>query len=94
MSGMDEFICIPTENIPMPKMHDHHKCDSGCVMFGCSVLAKADRETWTWDKNLDDFQALANNLRSEGQESRAIAVEYLIERCKRLENIQKGEKDV
>lgn len=35
------------------------------------------------DKNLDDFKEISKNLRIEKQESRADAVDYLIERCKR-----------
>ena len=81
MPGMDEFICIPTENIPMKTKEQV----PNCVFNDHSELGVLWTQIWEWDKNLDDFKALVNNLRSEYQESRAIAVEYLIERCKRAE---------
>ena len=40
---------------------------------------------WSWDKDLADLEPLASNLRSEGKESRAEIVEYLIARCRRAE---------
>lgn len=41
--------------------------------------------TWDGEKNLDDFQIIADALLKEGQTSRAEAMEYLIARCKRAE---------
>lgn len=37
---------------------------------------------WDFEKNLDDFLPVAENLMKEGQESRANVILYLIERCK------------
>lgn len=86
MPGMDEFICRLTETIPMKDKKKENEE---------SIAPKSiDKWGWGWDKNLDDFQRLVNNLRNEKEYSRADIVEYLIERCRRLENIQKGEKDV
>jgi hypothetical protein len=48
-------------------------------------LFKGIEERWDFTKNLDDFQDLAFNLYKEGHASRADAVTYLIERCKRVE---------
>ena len=73
MPGMDDFICVPTETIK--EKEKSWKTEP----------TKTDVDKWPWDKNLDDFQVIADNLRNEGHESRAIAVEYLIERCKRDE---------
>jgi len=38
-------------------------------------------QTWDKDKDLNHFRSIASNLIFEGQESRADAFEYLIERC-------------
>lgn len=38
------------------------------------------QDGWSLDKNVMDFMGVAENLRAEGQESRARAVEYLIQR--------------
>ena len=38
------------------------------------------------NKDLNDFKEVSNNLRNEKQVSRADAVDYLIERCKRAES--------
>ena len=87
MPGMDEFICVPTENIPMPEKHEHQW--EGQDRAYCEICGEKNieqiKQIWGWDKNLNDFQVVADNLRSEYQESRAIIVEYLIERCKRAE---------
>ncbi len=40
---------------------------------------------WAWDKNLVDFLPVVNNLKAEGQTSRAHIIEYLIKRCTRAE---------
>ena len=37
---------------------------------------------WDMEKDVNSFRIIADNLRYEGQESRARAVEYLIERVK------------
>ena len=41
---------------------------------------------WEFDKNVCDFIAVAENLRDEGQNSRADVIEYLIKRVIRAEN--------
>jgi hypothetical protein len=40
---------------------------------------------WDMDKRLDDFTVVADALRTEGQQSRADVVTYLIERCRLAE---------
>ena len=92
MPGMDEFICVPTETIPMPKKHEHQW--EGHDRAYCEICGSQNEEfiaqksiNFPWDKNLDDFRTLVNNLRNEKEYSRADVVEYLIERCRRLENI-------
>jgi len=40
--------------------------------------------TWDPDKRISDFKVVADHLRSEGQTSRADAVDYLIERVEQL----------
>jgi hypothetical protein len=42
-------------------------------------------DTWDSDKNVNDFQIVADGLESEGQQSRADVVRYLIERIKKSE---------
>ena len=37
---------------------------------------------WDKNKNLDDFEEIEKNLRSEGEISRSEALHYLIKRCK------------
>lgn len=84
MPGMDEFICIPTENIPM---NDRNKENEK------SIAPKSiDKWVWGWDKNIDDFKTLVKNLHNEKSHSRADIVEYLIERCRRSESEIEGYK--
>ena len=42
---------------------------------------------WEKDRNVEDFLVLAENLKSEGQSSRAEAVGYLIQRIQDAERI-------
>jgi hypothetical protein len=77
MPGMDEFICVPTETIPMKARNEEKrepKETNPEEIYG-----------WSWDKNLDDFIEVVGNLQADGEYSRAEAVAYLIERCKRAE---------
>ncbi len=46
-------------------------------------------EGWDLDKRLDDFNTIAIHLDADGETSRAKAVRYLIERCKRAESPNK-----
>jgi hypothetical protein len=45
----------------------------------------SNHATWDDDKNVEDFNMVAIGLQSEGQQSRADAVEYLIQRVKKAE---------
>ena len=40
---------------------------------------------WLLDKSVDEFKLMVDNLKSEGQVSRAEAIEYLVERVKLAE---------
>lgn len=49
---------------------------------------------WEMTKNLNDFKAASNNMRSEGEISRADVIDYLIKRIEKREEQLKEIKNM
>lgn len=49
---------------------------------------------WEMTKNLDDFKVASNNMRSEGEISRADVIDYLIKRIQKREEQLKEIKNM